>query len=58
MWRRSSRSSGNGECVEAATLDVGIGVRDSKAPDVGHLNFAPEAWAAFLTQVKAGSYDR
>ncbi|QKW40860.1 DUF397 domain-containing protein [Actinomadura sp. NAK00032] len=58
QWRKSSRSGGNGNCVEIADLVASIGVRDSKAPDVGHLNFAHQVWAAFLSQAKAGRYDR
>jgi hypothetical protein len=29
------------ECVEVARLPEGIGVRDSKAPDAGHLSVSP-----------------
>jgi hypothetical protein len=57
-WRKSSHSGGNGECVEVAGLSAGIGVRDSKAPDAGHLAFTRRAWAAFATQVSSGRYDR
>ncbi|NVI90601.1 DUF397 domain-containing protein [Actinomadura sp. BRA 177] len=56
-WRKSGRSSANGQCVEVADLAAEIGVRDSKAPDAGHLTFTPQVWAAFMTQAKAGYYD-
>ncbi|NKZ03027.1 DUF397 domain-containing protein [Actinomadura latina] len=58
VWRKSTRSNGaGGDCVEVADLAVGIGVRDSKAPEAGHLTYAPEAWVGFTAQVKAGRYD-
>ncbi|MFA1550995.1 DUF397 domain-containing protein [Actinomadura chokoriensis] len=56
-WRKSGRSSGNGQCVEVADLGADIGVRDSKAPDAGHLTLSLQVWAAFMTQAKAGHYD-
>jgi hypothetical protein len=58
-WRKSTRSNGaGGNCIEIADLAVGIGVRDSKAPEAGHLTYALEAWAGFITRAKAGHYDR
>jgi hypothetical protein len=58
-WRKSTRSNGaGGNCVEIADVGVGIGVRDSKASEAGHITFAREAWAAFMTCAKAGVYDR
>jgi uncharacterized protein DUF397 len=53
QWRTSTRSSGNGQCVEVATNLPGIvAVRDSKDPDGPKLVFAPEQWAAFVRGVK------
>ncbi|OLT13993.1 hypothetical protein BJF79_19360 [Actinomadura sp. CNU-125] len=56
-WRKSTRSSGNGECVEVSVLTANIGVRDSKAPDAGYLALAPDTWAAFVTGVRDGRFD-
>ena len=51
-WKKSSRSSGNGQCVEIAHLDDAVAVRDSKNPTGPALTFSPDAWAAFLLAVK------
>jgi hypothetical protein len=56
-WRKSTRSNGaGGNCVEVADLATSIGVRDSKAPDAGHLEFGPRAWATFISQVRNGRH--
>ncbi|MDG4818556.1 DUF397 domain-containing protein [Micromonospora sp. WMMD956] len=47
-WRTSSRSSGNGNCVEVATADGRVAVRDSKDREGPALVFAPAAWGAFV----------
>ncbi|MGW5413373.1 DUF397 domain-containing protein [Actinomadura geliboluensis] len=50
-WRKSSHSDETGgACVELAQLSGAIGVRDSKAPDAGHL-VLPRQGFATLAQV-------
>lgn len=56
-WRKSSRSSGNNNCVEIAGLEEAIAVRDSKDPHGAAFVFDPPAWSAFLTAVKTGELD-
>jgi hypothetical protein len=40
-----------------ANLDTAIGVRDSKAPEAGHLNLSPTNFAQLVTRVKRGDLD-
>lgn len=58
-WRKSRHSAGNGgDCVEVATVDRRVAVRDSKDPDGPALMFTPAEWAAFLAGAKDGEFDR
>jgi hypothetical protein len=51
-WRKSSASSGSGECVEVAKRGVSVLVRDSRYPSTAVLSFGPEQWVAFLSRVR------
>jgi hypothetical protein len=53
-WRKSTRSSNQGQCVEVAdNLPGVVHVRDSKDPDGPVLTFEPDAWRAFIKDVKS-----
>jgi hypothetical protein len=55
IWRKSSYSMSNGQCVETARLAGGrIGVRDSQAVEGLMLCFDLETWTAFLAEIRTG----
>ncbi|MFF3842361.1 DUF397 domain-containing protein [Streptomyces sp. NPDC001930] len=58
MWRSSSYSSGNGQCVEVgdtAPTRARVSVRDSKtAPTGPRLSFGEGAWTPFVAAVGTG----
>ncbi|TDC90621.1 DUF397 domain-containing protein [Actinomadura sp. 7K507] len=58
-WRTSSHSGGTNDhqCVELGRLapGVGIGMRDSKDPDGGHLTLTVAEFAALLDGIKRHS---
>ena len=56
-WYKSSRSAGNGACVEVAELPSMMAVRDSKDPDGPVLRFDTGAWRSFIAAVRAGTFD-
>lgn len=52
-WRKSSYSSGGGNCVEVASVGSGtVAVRDSKNP-APVVHFSSEAFALFLGELRS-----
>ena len=56
-WKKSTRSASNG-CVEVNLALPDVGVRDSKDPASPVVSFAPESWRTFVSQIRAGQFDR
>ncbi|MEV0535884.1 DUF397 domain-containing protein [Kitasatospora sp. NPDC050463] len=56
-WKKSSRSGGNGDCVEIAAADDVRYVRDSKNPEGPALILSADAHAAFIAAAAAGEFD-
>lgn len=56
-WRKSSYSGDYGNCAEVAATTDATSIRDSKAPDTGHLQVPKDRWSSFLSRLKAGHYD-
>ncbi|MEG3633789.1 DUF397 domain-containing protein [Micromonospora palythoicola] len=52
VWRTSSRSGSNGQCVEVRDRGTAIDVSDSKAPAAGTLSFTPAAWGTFVSGIR------
>ncbi|WP_329578879.1 DUF397 domain-containing protein [Kitasatospora sp. NBC_01250] len=56
-WRKSTHSDNGGQCIEVADGFPGVmPVRDSKNPEGGALVFGADAFASFVTEVKAGTF--
>jgi hypothetical protein len=57
-WRKSTRSSGNGACIEVAFLADAVAVRDSKDRSGPVHVFTPREWAAFVGGVQDREFGR
>jgi uncharacterized protein DUF397 len=57
-WRKSARSSAQGNCVELARLSgAGVAIRNSRHPEGPALIFTGAELDAFLGGVKDGDFD-
>ncbi|MFC7276177.1 DUF397 domain-containing protein [Paractinoplanes rhizophilus] len=56
-WFKSTRSSGNGACVEVAITDEGVAVRDTKDRTKAPHIYTRAEWDAFIGGVKDGEFD-
>lgn len=54
VWRTSSRSSNNENCVQVAPTSDGVVIRHSKYPTAGTIAFTFPDWAAFLRETRDG----
>lgn len=52
VWRKSSYSGTNGNCVEVGAATSTVLVRDTKDRDGVSLEFVPSAWRRFATSLK------
>ena len=56
-WRKSTRSSGNGNCLEFAEFSEFVAVRDTKDRTGPMLTFTSAGWRAFVERTKDGAFD-
>jgi hypothetical protein len=52
IWRKSSYSIANGQCVAAAAGQGAVMIRDTASPARGQLLFSAAAWEEFTARIK------
>ncbi|MEV5765759.1 DUF397 domain-containing protein [Micromonospora sp. NPDC052213] len=52
QWRKSTRSGGDGACVETRYVDGVAQVRDSKSQQGPVLSFSRDRWMTFVNSLK------
>jgi hypothetical protein len=56
-WRKSTRSIGNGQCVEAADATGGrLAMRDSAVKSGRVIMFSRREWSDLLRKIKTGEF--
>ncbi|MEU3352515.1 DUF397 domain-containing protein [Streptomyces sp. NPDC037389] len=56
IWRKSSYSSGNGQCFEIAVWQRVVATRDSKDLTGPSLAFGAGAWSTFIAGLRVGGF--
>ncbi|MCP3818848.1 DUF397 domain-containing protein [Streptomyces sp. A3M-1-3] len=56
VWRKSSYSGAQGDCVDVARFDDVAAIRDSKDPRGPVLAFEATTWDVFVADVKRGGF--
>ncbi|WP_281892950.1 DUF397 domain-containing protein [Phytohabitans aurantiacus] len=51
-WVKSTRSAGNGQCVEVARLEDCVALRDSKDAEGPILQFSTKSWQSFVDSLR------
>ena len=51
-WRTSTYSGGGGDCVEIASEDRSVLVRDAQQRSGPVLQFSPDLWSSFMKRLR------